>query len=92
MDRSLALNPSYARGWYWSGVLRLFAGQPDLALKHFETFLRLSPRDRLAVYLIRISGNFWTRVSLSQAAVAGSSYGADAAGAQPTAQSERIKA
>ena len=29
---------------------------------------------------------------LSQAAVAGSSYGADAAGAQPTAQSERIKA
>ena len=29
---------------------------------------------------------------LSQAAVAGSSYGADEAGAQPTAQSERIKA
>jgi hypothetical protein len=29
---------------------------------------------------------------LSRAAIAGSSYGADAAGAQPTAQSERIKA
>ena len=54
MDRSLALNPSFARGWYWSGVLRLFAGQPDLALEHFQTFLRLSPRDRLAVYLTGI--------------------------------------
>jgi TolB-like protein len=54
MDRSLALNPSFARGWYWSGVLRLFAGQPDLALEHFETFLRLSPRDRMAVYLTGI--------------------------------------
>jgi hypothetical protein len=33
-----------------------------------------------------------TSVLLSQAAVAGSSYGAAEAGAQPTAQSERIKA
>src|SRR5215472_14645368 len=48
----LALNPSSALGWHWSGVLRLFAGQPDLALKHLETGLRLSPRDtRLANYL-----------------------------------------
>jgi adenylate cyclase len=32
IDRCLALNPSYARGWYPSGLLRVFAGQPDLAL------------------------------------------------------------
>jgi pentatricopeptide repeat protein len=51
IDRSLTLNPSFARGWHWSGILRVFAGQPDLALKHFETFLRLSPRDRRANYL-----------------------------------------
>ena len=44
VDRALALNPSYARGWYVSGLLRLFAGQPDLAIDHLETSLRLSPR------------------------------------------------
>ena len=46
VDRCLDLNPSFARGWYWSAVLRLFAGQPDLSIKHFEASLRLSPRDR----------------------------------------------
>ena len=55
IDRCLALNPSFARGWHWSGILRVFAGQPDLALEHFETFLRLSPRDRRANYLRGIS-------------------------------------
>jgi adenylate cyclase len=45
VDRALALNPSFARGWNWSGVLRLFAGQPDLAIEHVETALRLSPRE-----------------------------------------------
>jgi TolB-like protein len=43
IDRCLTLNPSYAHGWYWSGLLRVFAGQPDLALKHFETYLRPQP-------------------------------------------------
>jgi adenylate cyclase len=51
IDRCLTLNPSLAHGWYWSGLLRVFAGQPDLALKHFETYLGLSPRDRGMVYL-----------------------------------------
>jgi TolB-like protein len=48
VDRCLTLNPSFARGWYWSGVLRNWVGQPDLALAHFETFLRLNPRERYA--------------------------------------------
>ena len=47
VDRALALNPSFARGWYVSGVLRLWAGQPDLAIEHVETSLRLSPRERM---------------------------------------------
>jgi adenylate cyclase len=47
IDRSLTLNPSFARGYHWSGVLRNFAGQPDAAMAHFEISLRLSPRDRL---------------------------------------------
>jgi adenylate cyclase len=51
VDRALALNPSFARGWYVSGFLRLWAGQPDLAIEHAETALRLSPRERVGVPL-----------------------------------------
>jgi len=47
VDRALALNPSFARGWYVSGVLRMYVGQPDLAISHIETALRLSPRERM---------------------------------------------
>ena len=47
VDRALALNPSFARGWLVSGVLRLWASQPDLAIEHVETALRLSPRERM---------------------------------------------
>jgi TolB-like protein len=43
VDRALAFNPSYARGWHISGFLRLWAGQPDLAIEHGEMALRLSP-------------------------------------------------
>jgi adenylate cyclase len=54
VDCALALNPSFALGWYWSGLLRVSAGQPDLALEHFDTFLRLSPRERPSVHLTGI--------------------------------------
>jgi TolB-like protein len=47
IDRALALNPSSARGWFLSGQIRLWAGQPDLAIEHVETSLRLSPRERV---------------------------------------------
>ena len=44
VDRALALNPNYARGWFINGVLRYWAGQPDIAIGHFESGLRFSPR------------------------------------------------
>ena len=47
VDRALALNPSFARGWYASGFLRAWAGHPDVAIEHVETSLRLSPRERV---------------------------------------------
>jgi TolB-like protein/class 3 adenylate cyclase len=31
VDRALALNPNYARGWLISGNIRCWAGQPDIA-------------------------------------------------------------
>ena len=54
IDHCCSLNPSCARGWFSSGVLRIFAGQPAVALEHFERLLRLSPRDRLTDYLTGI--------------------------------------
>jgi adenylate cyclase len=49
VDRALMINPSFARGWHISGTLRLWAGQPDLAIAHIEASLRLSPRARLGM-------------------------------------------
>jgi adenylate cyclase len=54
IDRCLALNPSFARGWMFSGFLRLYAGQSDLAITHLENSLRLNPRDRRALHLTGI--------------------------------------
>ena len=48
------LTPSFVRGWFFSGVLRLWAGQPDLSIVHIETSLRLSPRERMGTPLSSI--------------------------------------
>jgi adenylate cyclase len=62
VDRALALNPSFARGWFVSGVLRLYAGHPDIAIEHAETSLRLSPRARVGWALLTIgAAHFYTR-------------------------------
>jgi len=51
IDRALALNPSFAHAWYWSGWLRLFAGDTDLAIQHFKTSMRLDPRGQRGFHL-----------------------------------------
>jgi TolB-like protein/class 3 adenylate cyclase len=62
IDRSLELNPSFAVGWWRSGWLRLWAGHPDLAIEHFETGLRLSPRVRMHDPFLGIGvGHFFAR-------------------------------
>ena len=62
VDRALALNPNFARGWYVSGVLRHWAGQPDIAIEHVEAALRLSPRARIGTSLIEIgAAHFYAR-------------------------------
>jgi len=54
VDRALALNPNFARGWHISGMLRNWAGQPDIAIEHAEAALRLSPRARIGSSLLVI--------------------------------------
>jgi adenylate cyclase len=51
IDRSLALNPSSARAWFISGLLRVLAGEGDKAIEHLQTCLRLGPRDPVGVPL-----------------------------------------
>ena len=61
VDRALALNPNFARGWHLSGVLRSWAGQPDIAIA--EAALALSPRVGISntSLLIIGSGHFFMR-------------------------------
>jgi len=54
VDRALALNPNFARDWSISGTLRLWAGQPDIAVEHLEASLRLSPRARVGRSLLNL--------------------------------------
>jgi len=67
VDRALTLNPSFARGWHASGCLRLWAGQPDLAITHIETSLRLSPRTRVGWGLNTIAAAHMTRHRFNEA-------------------------
>ncbi len=62
VDRALALNPNYARGWGISALLRLWADQPDLAVEHVNTALRLSPIAKVSpVFLILGAAHFFRR-------------------------------
>jgi len=45
MDRGLAVNPNLARAWMFSAWLRIWRGEPDLALEHSAHAMRLSPLD-----------------------------------------------
>jgi adenylate cyclase len=68
MERALALNPSFSRGWFCSGVLRLWAGQPDRAIEHAETALRLSPRERMGTPLSLIGEAHFFKRDFDEAA------------------------
>ncbi len=62
VDRALTLNPSFARGWYSSGVLCLWAGRLELAIQHVEASLRLSPRARIGwPFLVIGAAHFLSR-------------------------------
>jgi TolB-like protein/tetratricopeptide (TPR) repeat protein len=45
MDQGLAVNPNYASAWMLSAWLRVWRGEPDLAIDHAARARRLSPLD-----------------------------------------------
>src|SRR5205085_8208803 len=68
VDRALALTPSFSRGWFLGGVLRLWAGQHHLAIEHAETALRLSPRERTGTLLSLIGEAHFFKRQFDEAA------------------------
>ena len=67
VDHALSLNPSFARGWNISSSLRNWAGQPDVAIEHMETSLRLSPRARVGTSLVGIGSSHFVSRRFDQA-------------------------
>jgi TolB-like protein/class 3 adenylate cyclase len=45
IDRALELNPNFAGAWGLSGWIRVFRGEPDLAIEHLQRAMQLSPVD-----------------------------------------------
>jgi TolB-like protein len=45
MDRGLAVNPNTAQAWTLSAWLRVWRGEPNLAIEHVARAIRLSPLD-----------------------------------------------
>jgi adenylate cyclase len=68
IDRALTITPSFSRGWFLSGVLKLWAGQHDLAIEHAETALRLSPRERTGTPLSLIGEAYFFKRAFDEAA------------------------
>ena len=68
VDRALALTPSFSRGWFLSGVLRLWAGHHEAAIEHAKTALRLSPRERSGTPLSLIGEAHFYRHEFDEAA------------------------
>ena len=45
IDKALALNPNLAWAWLFSGWVRTWLGEPEVAIEHLARAMRLSPQD-----------------------------------------------
>jgi adenylate cyclase len=68
VDRALAINPNYARGWHISGTLKLYAGQLDTAIDHLQASLRLSPRAPIGASLLILGSAYLATRQFDEAA------------------------
>jgi TolB-like protein/class 3 adenylate cyclase/Flp pilus assembly protein TadD len=46
LDRALLINPNLAFGWGYSGMVKVWLGEPDRAIDSFARAMRLSPIDQ----------------------------------------------
>jgi TolB-like protein/class 3 adenylate cyclase len=68
VNRALTLNPSFAHGWYLSGLLKAWAGYPDLAIEHVEASLRLSPREHMGQPIFVMGAAYFFKRRFDEAA------------------------
>ena len=47
IDRALQLNPNLAEAWHFSGWVKIYLGEPEVAIEHLAHAMRLSPLDPL---------------------------------------------
>jgi tetratricopeptide (TPR) repeat protein len=45
IDRALLLNPNLALAWLFSGWVKVWLGEPEVAIEHLARAMRLSPND-----------------------------------------------
>jgi TolB-like protein/class 3 adenylate cyclase/Tfp pilus assembly protein PilF len=45
IDRALQLNPNLAMAWLFSGWVKVWLGEPEVAIEHLARAMRLSPND-----------------------------------------------
>jgi tetratricopeptide (TPR) repeat protein len=74
IDRGLTVNPNYSTGWILSAWLRVWRGEPQLALEHVAHAMRLSPLDAsgihgAAAYAHFLSGDYDMASSRAEMAV-----------------------
>jgi len=49
IDRAIELNSNLALAWFHSGWLRVWLGDPEVAIQHFVRFQRMSPIDPMLI-------------------------------------------
>jgi adenylate cyclase len=59
--RALAQNPGAALPWFASAWVKLFGGEPALAIEHFERHLAIDPRSPLQAF---VAGGIGTALAL----------------------------
>ncbi len=74
MDRGMAINPNHAMAWTLGAWLRVWRGEPELALEHVAHAMRLNPLDPsgpygAAAYAHFLSGNYDTASSCAESAM-----------------------
>jgi len=85
LDRALALNPNLAWAWYFSGWVKVYLGEPEVAIANTARAMRLSPHDihifnmqTVVAYAHLLSGRFDDAIAWAEMALRGRSGHASA--------------